>query len=171
MSSQGTEEEEHLRQGSFEAKPHKFTDAASALKFMLGGKATVTIRSKVTQTRFTYLLKVAPDPEGKGPGRRGLPTFVGLLNGPDNDSSYQYMGNIFPDNFEYEHGRKAKMNSEAPGAKAFAWTWAQLQFKGVLPDSVEVWHEARCGRCGRKLTVPESIESGFGPECIGKVGG
>jgi hypothetical protein len=33
-----------------------------------------------------------------------------------------------------------------------------------------VWHEGRCGRCGRKLTVPESIESGFGPECASILG-
>ena len=31
------------------------------------------------------------------------------------------------------------------------------------------WHEGRCGRCGRKLTVPESIEAGYGPECINLV--
>jgi hypothetical protein len=29
-----------------------------------------------------------------------------------------------------------------------------------------VWHEGSCARCGKKLTVPESIESGFGPECV-----
>lgn len=33
-----------------------------------------------------------------------------------------------------------------------------------LPEC-EVWHEGRCGRCGRKLTVPESIETGIGPDC------
>jgi hypothetical protein len=40
-----------------------------------------------------------------------------------------------------------------------------------MPDGVVIWHEGRCGRCGRRLTVPESIESGYGPECIGKIGG
>ena len=30
---------------------------------------------------------------------------------------------------------------------------------------LEVWHEGRCGRCNRALTVPESIASGIGPEC------
>lgn len=33
---------------------------------------------------------------------------------------------------------------------------------------LQVWHEGRCGRCGRKLTVPSSIETGLGPECAGK---
>lgn len=35
---------------------------------------------------------------------------------------------------------------------------------------VEIWHEGKCGRCGRQLTVPESIESGFGPECVKMIG-
>lgn len=30
---------------------------------------------------------------------------------------------------------------------------------------IEVWHEGRCGRCARRLTVPESILIGIGPEC------
>jgi hypothetical protein len=33
-----------------------------------------------------------------------------------------------------------------------------------------VYHKGQCGRCGRELTVPESIKSGFGPECIKYVG-
>jgi hypothetical protein len=51
---------------------------------------------------------------------------------------------------------------------AFAWFWDRLR-NGNLPEQVEVHHEGRCGRCGRALTVPESIESGFGPECINHV--
>ncbi|MGQ4872128.1 MAG: DUF6011 domain-containing protein, partial [Candidatus Thorarchaeota archaeon] len=33
----------------------------------------------------------------------------------------------------------------------------------ALPEKVRIWHEGKCGRCGRRLTVPESIESGYGP--------
>ena len=35
-------------------------------------------------------------------------------------------------------------------------------------ETVQVWHEGRCGKCGRKLTVPESLTSGLGPECAGR---
>jgi hypothetical protein len=36
----------------------------------------------------------------------------------------------------------------------------------VVDGSVELGHhEGKCGRCGRLLTVPSSIESGIGPEC------
>jgi hypothetical protein len=37
-------------------------------------------------------------------------------------------------------------------------------------NGCEVYHEGRCGRCNRKLTVPESIETGLGPECASKLG-
>lgn len=31
-------------------------------------------------------------------------------------------------------------------------------------------HVGKCGRCGRKLTTPKSIETGLGPECEKMVG-
>jgi predicted metal-dependent hydrolase len=34
-----------------------------------------------------------------------------------------------------------------------------------LCPGFNVHHEGKCGRCGRLLTVPSSIESGIGPEC------
>jgi hypothetical protein len=38
--------------------------------------------------------------------------------------------------------------------------------KNNLPNFIEIWHEGRCGKCGRTLTVPDSIANGLGPECI-----
>ena len=35
-----------------------------------------------------------------------------------------------------------------------------------LEDYIELWHEGRCGKCGRVLTVPTSISTGFGPDCL-----
>jgi hypothetical protein len=29
-------------------------------------------------------------------------------------------------------------------------------------EQIKIYHEGKCARCGRPLTVPESIESGFG---------
>jgi hypothetical protein len=40
--------------------------------------------------------------------------------------------------------------------------------KHPLPGSVDVLHSGRCGRCGRTLTTPDSIERGLGPECAHK---
>ena len=139
----------------------KFTTAAAARAFMLGGNATVTLVSAKTGTRFTYKFRKAED----------SPTFfISLLNGPDNTADYKYLGRIAD---RLWIGRKVPkpgdISPDAPSAKALAWTWERLN-RDELPDVLEIWHEGRCGRCNRKLTVPSSIASGLGPECAGKEG-
>src|ERR1019366_4832357 len=61
--------------------------------------------------------------------------------------------------------RKVSTVSESD-TRVLAWNylWDRV-LRGLLPANLEVWHEGKCGRCGRKLTVPESIERGIGPEC------
>ena len=136
----------------------KFTTAADARSFMLGGNATVTIVSLGTGTRFTYKVRASDD---------GEVYFVALLSGPDNETDYSYLGRITRGVFWA--GRKTPKPSDVhPGAtssQAFAWVW-KLLAKDQLHANLEIWHEGRCGRCNRKLTVPASIASGFGPECV-----
>lgn len=137
----------------------QFSTAHDARAFMLAGKAIVTLVSKKTGTRFTY--RVAQ-------GNNVL--FVGLLNGPDNTEDYKYLGRITQEG-TFWCGRKTPrvgdIHPGAPSAQAFSWAWAKLA-AGVLPETLEIWHEGKCGRCGRRLTVPESIAQGFGfgPECV-----
>lgn len=55
-------------------------------------------------------------------------------------------------------------------AKVFPWLWQKyVDPVRNLPSQIEVWHEGRCGACGRRLTVPESIANGLGPVCAGHV--
>jgi hypothetical protein len=144
-----------------EAPRQEFKTAEAARRFIFGGKAKVTVRSKKTGTRFTFRIQAKDD---------GKIFFVSLLTGSNNEADYRYMGHIFNDGHHtYRHGRKSKIDESAPGAVAFRWVYAQI-LKGNMPEQLEVWHEGSCGRCGRTLTVPESIATGFGPECAGKVG-
>lgn len=130
--------------------------AEAVTKFTLAGKATITLRSLATGGRFTYRVKKSED---------GRVWFVSVLSGADNESSYTFLGTIKQDR-TYAHGRKSRVSPVAQSAKAFAWFEDNVIRRGSLPDTVEVWHEGRCGRCNRKLTVPESISHGFGPECV-----
>jgi len=139
----------------------KFTTADAAVAFMTAGNATVTLVSTKTGNRFTYKFRKAED----------TPTiFISLLNGPDNESDYRYLGRLAD---RLWIGRRTPkpgdISPEAPSAKALAWVWERLN-RNELPDVLEIWHEGRCGRCNRKLTVPASIASGIGPECAQKSG-
>jgi hypothetical protein len=140
----------------------RLTTAANALAFMRGGKAIVTLVSVKTGTRFTYRISAAEDNDT---------LFVGVLTGPDNGADYRYLGRVARGIFWA--GRKVPkandISPDAPSAKAFAWVWRTLS-RGELPESREIYHEGRCGRCARRLTVPASIEAGFGPECAGRIG-
>lgn len=131
-----------------------FNRAQDVREFASAGKATLTIESRETGTRFTYRIKCPED--------RGI-LFVSVLSGADNESAYSYFGYIRRGIFFYG-GQKAKCGPDAPSVKAFAWTWKRLM-QDRIPANVRIWHEGRCGRCGRKLTVPSSIASGLGPEC------
>lgn len=137
----------------------KITDPEVFARFALAGNATFTIRSVASGVRFTYRVRTMKEREGMW--------FVSLLNGPDNTSHYTYMGCIQNNKFRFTKG--SKVTPTAPSAVAIVWFAKQAFERHLLPASVEVWHEDRCGRCGRKLTVPESIASGIGPECAGKL--
>lgn len=54
-------------------------------------------------------------------------------------------------------------------ARGFAWFWANLA-RGTFPDTFEFWHEGRCAACARRLTVPQSIATGYGPDCSERLG-
>ena len=145
----------------------RMNDPRAILAFMTAGKATVTFRSAESGARFTYKIKFAPKRSESDPDT----WFVQLLNGPDNTADFCYIGILRTVNgaLQYMWTAKARVGQDTPSVKAFQWALGNL-VKDALPNSLEVYHEGRCGRCGRKLTVPESISSGFGPECINFVG-
>jgi hypothetical protein len=129
-------------------------------RFVLGGKSTFTVQNKDTGNRFTYRVKFASD-------KKDPLYFVGLLSGPDNSHDYSYIGIIHRDAFR--RTGKSEVTANAKSFQAFSWLWGKIHRKERLPKQVEVYHEGRCGRCGRKLTVPTSIASGFGPDCVNRV--
>jgi len=143
----------------------RLTTATAAKTFILGGNAVFTLVSTKTSTRFTYNVRAgAAEPPDVW--------FVSLLTGPDNENDYRYLGRI-DSRMRFWAGRKTPkagdVGVDAPSMKAFAWTWQGLSVD-LLDSRLEIWHEGRCARCNRRLTVPASIASGFGPECAGKAG-
>lgn len=152
----------------------RFTDPNSLLKFMLAGRAHLTVRSRTTGARFTYRIS-RPKKEDYQRGRRALdPVWVSVLSGPDNNSAYAFIGTIWVGDgraWELSASAKSRVALTAPSAVAFRWILKMINEGKVakLMHEAEFWHEGCCGRCGRRLTVPESIASGIGPECATQI--
>lgn len=139
------------------------------MKFFLAGKAFFTLRSQKTGTRYTYRVNRATD---KNDETKKLDLwFVSLLVGPDNWSNYQYIGVIRKQDdtgYTFTTTGKSRMPPEAAPVKAISYVIDCLRSRPDAPNC-EIWHAGKCGRCGRLLTVPESIATGFGPECAGLI--
>lgn len=136
---------------------HKLDNQHTRATFIFGGNAYFTLRSTKTGARFTYRARASKD---------GNVFFISVLRGADNEGDYTYMGVVRSDSRErFRTTAKSRVKADAPSAKALAWF-----LRNMASDAVECWHEGRCGCCGRKLTVPESIESGIGPECAKRTG-
>jgi hypothetical protein len=157
-------------------------------EFIFAGNATFTLVSLKTGVRFTYIVRVKKGdldlldlnkahsesdmvPPSKRMSESEVVYFVNLLRGPNNEQDFAYMGVVRqkPARFFWT-AASGKVGRGAPAHKAIVWMLDALQCRrDVLGKTLEVWHEGRCGRCGRKLTVPESIAAGLGPECAGRM--
>jgi len=135
----------------------QITDPAQIRNFATAGKARLTLVSGNTGDRFTYQVKL----------KRGSEDFffVSVLTGSNNEGDYTYLGALTHGRFVDD--RRLRIGADAPSRKAFTWFWNRLRADADL-SQCEVWHEGRCGRCSRVLTVPESLQTGLGPVCASR---
>lgn len=141
--------------------PARMTELQAIIRYVLAGNSTFTLVSKKTGARFTYRVR----------GKENV-RFVSVLTGSDNEGDYAFLGTIFLDPRSipaYRYGKKSsKIGLDAPSSRAWSWFYQQTFVVGGMHPFLEFWHSGRCGRCARRLTVPESIASGLGPECAGR---
>lgn len=130
-------------------KGHKLNNS-EALKFIFSGNSTTTFLNTKTENRFTFRVKQAKDSNI---------FFVSVLTSPE---TYTYLGTAVEGN--YRHGKKSNISKDSQSVKVFQYVLNKLK-SNSLPEFIEIWHEGRCGKCNRPLTVPESIITGIGPEC------
>jgi hypothetical protein len=142
---------------------HHFETIAEAKAFAFAGNATLTLESLKSGSHFTYKVKQAKDQE-TGEPKAGM-YFVNLLtNGnAEDDNNFTYLGMVM--NGVFRLTKASKVGMESASVKAWRFFMALTENHPALI----VHHEGRCGRCGRTLTVPESIRNGIGPECITKM--
>lgn len=123
---------------------HEIQDVDKIVDFIRAGNATFTIKSARTDKHYTYRVTSKPD----------KPMFVRVKTG-DTDL---FVGSIFS-------GYKFRTQTGGPAALAFDYFWRWMIERNQVPQSITFYHEGKCGRCGRPLTDPVSIERGLGPDC------
>ncbi len=154
---------------STEKKAAQLAEWDDQKSFMLAGDAVFTLVSTETGKRYTFRIQ---RPKPRGDEDVSNKWFAKLLAGPDNVRDYQYCGMLLRENgaFKYIVTGAAKLGRETPPQKALAWIELHLNADKPFPAGLEFWHAGRCGQCGKGLTVPLSIDRGFGPSCFAKLG-
>ena len=132
----------------------KFHTATEAKAYLFAGKATITIKSLASGNHYTYRINKSFD---------GHVFFVKVLCDSD---QYVYVGILrSKDEGNITLTQKSTMTQDTPAVKAFDYMLSHVQ-QNSIPNMLEIRHEGTCGRCGRQLTHPDSIDRGIGPECI-----
>lgn len=127
------------------------------------GRSVLTFRNPDTGNHITVKSTQARDRKDR---KKLLPIFfvkVRLLG--DGDCGYLYGGTIFQDSMRVKFANDATPGT--PLFKTMNWLLAAIKNPQRLKElGVAVLHEGRCCRCALPLTHPESIDTGFGPDCL-----
>lgn len=167
------------------------------LMHLLAGRSILTVKSRRTGDYFTFRFSRPDFDDHNGYVQqnyqarkdKGRPIWVSVYGGPrggyvqnqaDLRAGWSFLGTIWPtgldsvpesQTFAFRRSTKSKVSDTDPAMRACAWIAKRLPKRvDELMEQGEWWHEGVCGRCGRRLTVPESIEMGFGPDCLEKMG-
>ena len=133
--------------------------------FFTAGRAVFTIefpesfaRANGLDTHYTYRIR-AP--------RSGSVLWIDLLTGPDNVGSYTYIATLYPTTGDVRNRKDSAADNSMPVRlvrRVIRRVWDSQQ-TAIADAGFVLRHAGKCCRCGRRLTHPESLESGWGPEC------
>ncbi len=140
---------------------------ASLSRFILAGRATFTIENLARDTHRTFkVVKV----------KNLVLWHVYIRTCKDNKyverTKWTACGSIImvEDVPHLIHDDWSQVEKKSPSYKEADWMVRNMNCM-TLPqyNLLNFFHEGRCGRCGLRLTDPDSIRAGFGPYCINHV--
>lgn len=149
------------------------TEAAALPRWRLRD-GTWTVENSATGAYRTFDIATQPEDAPFAPGAR----LVALLTGPENVSDYTpfAFAAAGPEGSRISVWRSKR----GEGGRRSAWEHFADMLAGLMGGEgasrdwaaagYRLHGEARCVRCHRKLTTPESIEAGIGPVCAGRGG-
>ena len=147
-----------------ETQTRPVTSQKLSKDFLLGGHAIFTVANP-GGIRYTFKVWERKKFDGSAI------YFIGWLTGPDNENDYTYIGVLAPET-KYTNRKhvirltaKSQVTEDSKVLAVARWIAWVILLDEMVPDGYFLNHAGRCGRCGRTLTVPESLERGIGPEC------
>ncbi len=125
-----------------------------------------TFINTMTGERRTFRIRTQPKDAKFAPGAR----LVSLLTGPCNEKNYTGFAFLNEGHTPMIHLYRKKND---PTHRYYARLLEALEYgEGEVTignHTYEVLQSTLCRMCNRKLTTPESIKSGIGPVCAGRV--
>lgn len=131
--------------------------------FFFAGNAVLTFRNNETGSYMTIKVKQVRDKKDR---KIKLPIFfvyVSLLG--DGQTGYRFGGTVFKETMSIKLGQSIQPGTQLH--KVMGFIWNSLRKPELIREKgVSLLHEGRCVRCCMPLTRPESINTGFGPDCL-----
>ena len=126
---------------------------------LFAGKTKFTISNEKDQ-HYTFKVKQIKDTHRY---------MVLLLTGPNNSNDFTYLGMLWDESVRpVSLTQKSKFNKDSTPYKVFCYAQSVLANKNTLPEGYSILPSGTCFKCGRELTTPESIRTGYGPVCGGR---
>ena len=132
-------------------------------KFLLAGRALFTV-SNPKADHYTFRVRGKESEWPIGSGRMSMTYFVSV-KASGGVYPYRYIGLLNKTTGDIKITAKSEF---LPGTKEYdvaKWACNAVIALKQIPDGYHIEHAGRCGKCGRTLTDPVSIERGIGPEC------
>lgn len=140
-------------------------EQSNALKFILAGKCEFVLHSTKTGDNFKFSMS-------KQQSKDNIEKYIYFLN-VLNEGDKKYAGVVWFDDktseFRFSQGKKGQSDNKDLNIRSLIFVLNKL-FKEETVQYLDVYHLGRCGKCGKKLTTPESILTGLGPTCSKKAG-
>lgn len=95
--------------------------------------------------------------------------FVKCLKGSDNTKDYAYLGLMNNNDGSVRTTGKSKFKADSFAVRLVDRVLIAIacgDTSKIVASGFVLHHEGRCGRCGRLLTTPESVQRGIGPICV-----
>ncbi len=125
-------------------------------------EATYTLTNDESGTHITFRLRRP----------KGFKTMlVDVMTGSCNESDYEYVGSM--NRGLYIKPAATMSDKAAEKLRGVRWymvgTSKAVKGTRAMLNGVSLHHDGKCACCGRKLTNPESLATGIGPVCEGRL--